>query len=281
MTSDPRTVAYIDGSQMLYRAEFGFPSRIINRSDCDVTGLFGFLALTRKALTGSPLSPTHAVIVFDADAPTTRSRIDPRYRAMRQQLPAESADNPFRHLPWIKRSLQVWGMPYVEDESAEADDVISALVDRDGTARHHAIVISRDKDFHQLVDAHVSQWDSARGREKGWITPEAILERYRIGPSQWCDYIGLVGDPADGMPGVRGIGPVRAERMLRGGRSLDDITDELTPPERLDALRQRDLHRLNARIQIPPTEPSLLPAEGLPRAAAVLDALGLWDSPYP
>lgn len=281
MTPLSRTVAYIDGSQMLYRAEFGFPSRIINRSGCDVTGLFGFLALTRKALASSPLHPTDSVVVFDADAPTARSRTDPRYKATRQSPLAGSADNPFRHLPWIARALQLWGMTSVEDESSEADDVIATLVDRGRAARHRAIVISRDRDFHQLVDAHVTQWDSARGREKGWITPEAIIARYGIGPSQWCDYTALVGDRADGMPGVRGIGPVRAERMLRGGRNLEDVADELTFSDRLDALRQRDLHRLDERLPLPPTEPSPLPPEGLPRAAAVLDALGLWDSPYP
>lgn len=281
MTSNPRTVAYIDGSQMLYRAEFGFPSRIINRAGCDVTGLFGFLALTRKALAGSPLLPTDAVVVFDADAPTARSWTDPRYKATRQSPLAGSAENPFRHLPWITRSLQLWGMIHVEDESSEADDVIATLVERGRAAGHRGIVISRDKDFHQLVDAHVSQWDSARGRATGWITPEAIIERYGIGPHQWCDYTALVGDRADGMPGVRGIGPVRAERMLRGGRSLEDVADELTVPDRIDALRQRDLRRLDERLPLPPTGLSPLPADGLVRAAAVLDALGLWDSPYP
>src|SRR5699024_462421 len=124
MTKIVRTVACIDGSQMLYRAEFRFPARIRNRAGHDVIALFVFLALTGKALISSPKRPTHAVVVFDGDAPTHRSTLDLRYRATRQPLLNGSPTNPFRHLPWILRALQAWGMACIEHTTSEADDVI-------------------------------------------------------------------------------------------------------------------------------------------------------------
>lgn len=280
-TNTPRATAFVDGTQMLYRAEFGFPSRIRNRAGHDVTGLFGFLALTRKALSNSPIRPTHALVVFDADAPTRRSRLDARYRAGRR-LPAAGAEHsPFRHLPWIVRALEVWKMSCIEHESAEADDVIASSIAQGSARRGRSILVSRDKDFHQLVTAHVTQWDSARGTVMGWTTPERIVERYGIRASQWCDYVALVGDRSDGMPGVRGIGPITAARLLREGRDLDDIAEELTDSNLAEARHQRDLHRLLTDVELPSTEPSPLPAEGPTPAASVLDELGLWDATYP
>lgn len=277
----PQTIAYVDGTQMLYRAEFGFPTRILTRRGHDITGTFGFLALMRQALHRSPVRPTHAMVIFDADAPSPRTQLDVRYRAQRRAEPPDSSSNLFRHLPSILRALDHWGINHVTHDSAEADDVIATLVNRDRAAAHQSIVISRDKDFHQLLRDTVHQWDSAQGLRRGWITEGTVAERYGIHPSRWCDYVALVGDRADGMPGIRGVGPVTARRLLNKGRSLEDISHELAPAEFLDALRQRDLHRLDRHVSLPASHPSPLPDEGLLRAAAVLEALSLWDAPYP
>ncbi|HLQ81660.1 MAG TPA: 5'-3' exonuclease H3TH domain-containing protein [Brachybacterium sp.] len=282
MTKIVRTVACIDGSQMLYRAEFGFPARIRNRAGYDVTALFGFLALTRKALISSPKRPTHAVVVFDADAPTHRSTLDHRYRATRQPLLNGSPTNPFRHLPWILRALQAWGMACIEHTTSEADDVIASLISQRGAEKDERwIVISRDKDFHQLVSDRVTQWDPTRGGDKGWITPSVIAERYGVHAVQWCDYVSLVGDRSDGMPGIRGVGPVTAARLLGDGRALEDIADQFGRADFMDALNQRALHRLRTDVQLTSTKSSPLPTEGLRPAAQVLEQLELWDASYP
>lgn len=277
----PQTIAYVDGAQMLYRAEFGFPTRIRTRPGQDITGTFGFLALMRQALHRSPVKPTHALVIFDADAPSPRTQLDVRYRAERRAEPPDSSSNPFRHLPAILRALDHWGITHVTHNAAEADDVIATLVDRDRVGGRRSIVISRDRDFHQLLRDTVHQWDSAQGLRRGWITEDTVVERYGIHPSRWCDYVALVGDRADGMPGVRGVGPVTARRLLDEDRSLDDISQELSPADFLDALRQRNLHRLDRQVPLPVSPPSPLPDGGLLRAAAVLEALSLWDAPYP
>ncbi|GAA1316760.1 5'-3' exonuclease [Brachybacterium tyrofermentans] len=277
----PQTIAYVDGAQMLYRAEFGFPTRIRTRRGQDITGTFGFLALMRQALHRSPVAPTDALVIFDADARSPRTQLDARYRAERRAEPPDSPSNPFRHLPAILRALNHWGITHVTHDASEADDVIATLVDRDRVAGRRSIVISRDKDFHQLLQGAVHQWDSAQGLRRGWITENTVVERYGIHPSRWCDYVALVGDRADSMPGVRGVGPVTARRLLDEGRSLDDISQELSPADHLDALRQRGLHRLDRQVPLPATAPSPLPVDGLLRAAAVLEALSLWDAPYP
>lgn len=281
MTSQTQTIAYVDGAQMLYRAEFGFPTRILNRRGHDITGTFGFLALTRQALHRSLLRPTHAIVVFDADAPASRAQLDPRYRAARRREQDARPSNPFRHLAWIRRALDIWEITHLEHEGTEADDVIATLVERGRCAGHGAVVVSRDKDFHQLVEDDVRQWDSARGLQRGWITPASIAARYGVHPAQWCDYVALVGDRADEMPGVRGIGPVTARRLLGDGRLLEDIGSGLPAADLLEALHQRDLHRLDRHVPLPRLTPTRLPADGLPSAAVVLEKAGLWDAPSP
>lgn len=281
MSTSSRTVAYLDGTQMLYRADFGFPSRIRNRRGDDVTGIFGFLALTRKALAKSLVSPSHLLVVFDADAPTQRSLLDPRYRAARPAQTDEIANNVFRHLPWITEALRLMETSVIEHDSAEADDVIASLITRPNSTQDRSIIISRDKDFHQLISPQISQWDSARGADRGWITPSVLAERFGVHPEQWCDYVALVGDRADSMPGVRGIGPVRAAKLLQDGRTLEDATDQLGASALADAIRQRELHRLKNDVVLPQTEPSPLPADGLQRPAEVLEELGLWAGVYP
>lgn len=276
-----RTIAYLDGSQLLYRAEHGFPARIFNRIGDDVTGLFGFLALMRKALRTAPLRPTHALVVFDADAPLVRSSSDSRYKAGRRRHASDDEDNPFRHLPWIQRALSTWGIPCFEHESAEADDVIATLVERITAAGDRAMIVSSDRDFHQLLTKRVAQWDSSKGTTRGWITPSSVTSRYGVEPGQWCDFVALVGDRTDGMPGIPGVGLVTARRILHAGRLLYDVVEELSSLELLDALRQRELHRLDGRLPLPHLAPGELTSEGLPTAAEALDSLGIWNSCYP
>ncbi|MGP4976537.1 5'-3' exonuclease [Brachybacterium tyrofermentans] len=259
-----QTIAYVDGAQMLYRAEFGFPTRIRTRRGQDITGTFGFLALMRQALHRSPVAPTDALVIFDADARSPRTQLDARYRAERRAEPPDSPSNPFRHLPAILRALNHWGITHVTHDASEADDVIATLVDRDRVAGRRSIVISRDKDFHQLLQGAVHQWDSAQGLRRGWITENTVVERYGIHPSRWCDYVALVGDRADSMPGVRGVGPVTARRLLDEGRSLDDLSQELSPADFLDALRQRELHRLDRQVSLPASPPPHSLTEGCP-----------------
>lgn len=83
--------------------------------------------------------------------------------------------------------------------------------------------MSTDRDFHQLLGPSVVQLNTARSAARRVITDPTVIERYRVTPDQWCDYVSLVGDRSDGIPGITGIGPVRASTLLADGFGLDDL----------------------------------------------------------
>src|SRR5699024_12690015 len=106
-------------------------------------------------------------------------------------------------------------------------------------------------------------------------------EREGWKPVHSCDYVPRGGVRTDGRPGIRGVGPVTAARLLGDGRALEDIADQFGRADFMDALNQRALHRLRTDVQLTSTKSSPLPTEGLRPAAQVLEQLELWDASYP
>lgn len=277
-TSRPLLVL-VDGSNLLWRAAYGFPARITTRDGRDVTGLFGFFALLRKALREID-QPAECIVVFDSESGWNgRRQVDPTYKQHRV-----SADfSPIVALADIQRGSSSFAIRWQESGDWEADDVIATFAVR---ARTRAVLImSTDKDFYQLLDRpRIAQLNTARSAERRLITGLEVRERFGIAPEQWCDYRALVGDPSDGIPGIRDIGPVRARQLLAGGSTLDDLpsSGRLNGAhgrrllDLLDTARQwRELIRLNTAVSgASPTTGRASPP--LPLAAQVLEDLGVW-----
>lgn len=277
-------ILLVDGHNLLYRAWFGFPARIRARSSSrDLTGVFGFTALLRKAQR-EYAADHEVVVVFDSEtSATARMSIDPSYKADRviaDHTPMESYAD-------VTRILDLAGVRWIEHPAAEADDVIAALTTRAVDDRRTVTVMSCDKDFYQLLATDlVRQLDTRRAAAHRLIDATGVRCRFGVRPDQWPDFRALTGDVADGIPGIRGIGPITAARLLAGDRGLDDLrprcaVDRHAAVRRAvehwdDVLRWRSLIRLDARAVVPEelvsgrATPTLLPA------AALLEVLDLW-----
>lgn len=270
----------VDGFNLLWRAAFGFPARIRSPDGTDVTPVFVFFALLRSSCRALG-APVECVVCFDGeDGIKARQGVDPDYKQNRMDIDV----SPLAWLPALKDGLELIGVGWVESPAHEADDVIATLVSR--AAGRPRAVLSMDKDFYQLIDEQVTVVNTVRARTRAVVDRAEVIGRYGVQPRQWCDFRALTGDPADTIPGVRGIGPVRAARLLADGLTLEQAWEagRLTGAagaavERAWAkvLTWRALIRLQIDLSLPavPPRPAVTAAD-LPLAARVVERLGLW-----
>ena len=268
----------VDGHNLLWRAEYGFPARVTSRDGTDRTAVFAFFALLRAATRNLP-GPAEVVVAFDGEhGAAHRQTGDTGYKANRAGLDLA----PLLALPAVKAGLDALQIGWVELDAEEADDVIASV------AHQHpdraALVMSTDRDYLQLVDHRVRVVNTARRKDSQLIGPADVVDRYRIHPRQWCDFRALTGDPADNIAGVAGVGDRTAARLLDGGLTLDQLPGSGRIIGAKGAAIQacwdqvlawRDLIRVNPTVPLPLT-PTATATPSLPAAARVLERLGLW-----
>ncbi|MFA1543532.1 5'-3' exonuclease [Actinomadura monticuli] len=273
----------VDGHNLVFRAAYGFPAPIFSRDKTrDLTGIFGFFALLRVAIRDEIPAPPEVIVVFDGqEGSTARKEADDGYKANRPT--DEDALKPILALPEVKRGLDAYGLPWIEIEDAEADDVIATLVH--ATPGRDRLIMSMDKDFYQLLDipgARVLNTAMRSGRRL--IGPDQVQERHDVTPTQWPCFRALCGDPSDNIPGVKGIGEKTAAAVLADGLSVEDLPESgrLTGAkgQRIrDAFDQvvawRDLITVRSDVQVPML-PTGLPSPALPAPAEIVEKLGLW-----
>jgi len=273
----------VDGHNLLWAATFGFPAPIYSRDRTRLlTGVFAFFALLRVAIRDEiPGGHPEVIVVFDGQHGTEgRKQQHEQYKANRPAT--DEALLPLRFLADVKRGLDNRSVAWLELEHAEADDVIATLARV--VAPRQVIIMSRDQDYYQLVDARVHVLNTKLRAGRRLVTPDEVYARHRITPSQWADYRALCGDPADVIPGIRGVGAKTAATLLDGGLTLEDLpsSGRLTTgrgravAHQLDlALKWRELIRLDADMRLP-LVPIGSPSPPLPRPADVVEELGLW-----
>lgn len=272
----------VDGHNLLWRAWFGFPARIMSRSKTqDLTGVFGFFALLRAALRELPAA-AEVVVVFDGEnAWSSRAVLDPLYKAHRPT--SEAAMAPIRSLADVVRGLDVLTLHQICVDTAEADDLIASLA---ATCPGREVwIMSNDRDFYQLLDQRTRILNTARRPGARVIDAEAVLARFGVDAWQWCDRTSLVGDPSDGLRGIRGIGPVTASRLLAGGLTVEQLPSSGRLAGRFgalvresfdDVLRWKSLLQLRTDHPLPPDLITGLASPTLPPAPRVLELLDLW-----
>ncbi len=203
----------VDGSSYLYRAFHAMPS--LSNSRGEPTGaVYGVINMLRKLL--REYEPEHIAVVFDAKGKTFRDDLYPEYKAHRPPMPKELQ----QQIEPIHAIIRAMGIPLLVIDGVEADDVIGTLA-RQATERGMETLISTgDKDLAQLVNDHVTLINTMNDTV---LTPQSVKEKFGVPPDKIVDYLALIGDSVDNIPGVPKVGPKTAAKWLQKWGSLDGI----------------------------------------------------------
>jgi len=248
----PKKVFLVDGHALVYRAFYAMISRPLRTSHGENTSApWGIVQFIRKTL--ADFKPDYLGFVFDAGGDETfRHEIYEDYKATREKLDETLQEDFDTAMRRIRQILAAFNIPTIQLERHEADDVIGTLARQVTDNGLQAIIVSGDKDFYQLIDKGVALLNPGRG---GPAAVEAELvdetnadERLGVPPNRVIDYLALVGDSSDNIPGVRGIGPKTAVQLIEQFGSLEDIlahADEIPQKRPREALQQ---HAEDARL---------------------------------
>jgi DNA polymerase-1 len=227
--SEGKTFFIIDGSSYIYRAFYAI-RRLTNSKGIPTQAVYGFITMLQKVMREQ--KPDYICVVFDAPGRNFRHEMYQDYKATRQATPEELIPQ----IPYIKKAVRYFGAPQMELAGYEADDLIATLTHWALAKGLEIVLVSGDKDLHQLIeDSAVRQWDPQNDRV---FTEKAVLERFGVTPKQMADYLALVGDTTDNIPGVKGVGGKTASQLLKQWGSLDGVygrLGEIFP----DSLRQK------------------------------------------
>jgi 5'-3' exonuclease len=213
----------IDGSSYIYRAFYAIPVST-NSSGLQTNAIFGFTNLLLKFL--KQYRPEYVAVALDAGRETFRTRMFPGYKANRAAAPA----NLVPQLPYIRRVLEGLNLPVLELPDYEADDIIATLC---ATVRRQdcsLVIVSSDKDLMQLVADGIRILDGATER---WIGVAEVESKFGVAPEKVTQVMGLMGDPVDNIPGVKGIGEKTAIALMRQFQTLEDLFNGLEQVETL------------------------------------------------
>jgi len=203
----------VDVSSMFFRAFFAI-RELKNSEGMPTNALYGFLSMTIKLL--KEFKPTHMVFCGDRKEASFRKDLDPRYKANRSEMPEDLGIQ----IPYIHKLTEVLGIPKLDKEKYEADDVIGSLAVWGEKNDFEVIIVSGDKDFAQLINENVTMFDPMKNKN---LDVEAVQTRYGVTPKQFIDYLAIVGDSSDNIPGIKGVGPKGAEKLLSEFKTLDGV----------------------------------------------------------
>ena len=162
------------------------------------------------------LEPDYIVMTFDLKGPTARHEEFVDYKATRKPMP----DDLIPQIPFIKDVVRGLSISVLEKQGVEADDIIGTLAGRQANRGWRTAVISGDKDLMQLVDENVTMIDTMKDKT---YDVAAVKERFGVGPDKVVEILGLMGDTSDNIPGVPGIGPKTAQRLIEEYGSVEEV----------------------------------------------------------
>ncbi len=219
MKSDAK-LYIIDGYSVIYRNYFAHLSNPLTAPDgTNISAYFGFFS-TFFALTGSH-NADYIAVVMDERKPTFRHEMYPEYKANRDKAPEDL----HAQVPMIRDTLGKMGVPVVSREGFEADDMIASLVTLAEKAGMHSVMVTADKDLMQLVSPFVSALRPPQkgGKEYRLYDAEEVRKEYGVRPDQIVDYLTIIGDKADNIPGIKGLGEKGAVKLLSEYETLEGI----------------------------------------------------------
>lgn len=212
----------LDGMALAYRAHFAFINSRLKNSEGIPTGpVLGFANTLQKML--DEKEPTHIAVAWDTHAPTFRHEKDEEYKANRPPQPEELKIG----IPLIKEMVKAWGIQNLEQDGYEADDIIGTIANGANADDVDVMMVTPDKDFMQLVHDHIHMMkpDNNNG---GFdiIDREGVMEYFGVYPEQVIDVLAMIGDTADNIPGVPGIGKKGAPKLIKKYGSLEAAIED-------------------------------------------------------
>ena len=213
MSDKSKTLVLIDGSSYLYRAFHAMPA-LTNSHGTPTGAIYGFVNMLKRMI--AEYHTDHMAVVFDTKGKTFRDDLYKEYKATRQEMPSdlELQIEPIHHI------IRAMGIPLIMVEGVEADDVIGTLAVE--AAQHHmdSIISTGDKDLAQLVNNRVTLINTMSDTV---LDPNGVQKKFGVPPERIIDYLTLVGDTSDNIPGVPQVGPKTAAKWLQEYGSLDNI----------------------------------------------------------
>ncbi len=212
----------IDGSAYVYRAYFAI-RELSTSSGLPTNAVYGFAQMLLKLIRDK--RPDYLAMTFDTKGPTTRHTAYPEYKSHRPEMP-----DPLQvQIPYIHRLVEAFEIPSLMQEGLEADDLIGTLAKKGEAAGLQVVIVSGDKDMFQLISPSVTIYDSMKEKV---ITEETIMERFGVKPPQMIEIMGLMGDTADNIPGVKGVGKKTAIQLIGTFGSIDHLLKNLDQVKR-------------------------------------------------
>lgn len=215
------TLLVVDGHSLAFRAFFALPVDNFSTSSGQATNaVWGFATMLAQVIDAE--KPDHLGVAFDVKGGTFRNEMLPQYKGTREAAPEEL----LTQLPLIQRMLTALGVTYIEKPGFEGDDVIAALATMGDKAGYHTLVLSGDRDAFQLVDDNVTVlYPGHHFKDLKHMTPQSIIDKYKVTPAQYPDLAALRGETADNIPGVPGVGDGFAAKWINQFGSLDGICE--------------------------------------------------------
>lgn len=218
----------LDGYSLIYRTYFAFISKpLVNSTGKNVSVIHGFFNSMLSFF--SHYKPEQFAVILDSPVPTFRHKQYPDYKANREKAPQDLHDQ----IPDVIRILKEMNIPSLAVPEYEADDIIATIARNCSKNKQECFILSGDKDLMQLVDDYVTVLKPDKGSYIK-MDREKVLDTWGLPPEKILELLSLTGDTADNIPGVKGIGPKTALKLLNAYETLENIfkhTDECTPSE--------------------------------------------------
>ncbi len=237
-----------DGNALIHRAFHALPPLTISKTGEMVSAIYGFALMLLKVI--NDLKPTHCAIAFDMKAPTFRHKLFEEYKAQRPKAPEELV-NQFER---VRELVKAFRIPIFELEGYEADDILGTLSRQAAEQGIETVIVTGDADTMQLVSERVKVLYPKPGRsfsDTMLYDEAAVSAKYGVKPAQMVEFKALVGDPSDNIPGVSGVGPKTAVKLIQQFSTLETIyahLDEIAPARLQALLRENEAQARQGKV---------------------------------
>jgi DNA polymerase I len=215
--SEQKHLYLVDGSAYIFRAYHRLPP-LTNIHGEPVGAVYGYTTMLWKLADdlNQADGPTHMAVVLDKSSQSFRNEIYDLYKANRPEPPEDLKPQ----FPMIRDATRAFSLPMIEEDNVEADDMIASYAKAACAAGWHVTIVSSDKDLMQLVEPCVDMFDTMKNQR---IRHEEVVEKFGVGPEKVGDVLALMGDSVDNVPGVSGVGPKTATKLIQEFGDLESV----------------------------------------------------------